>query len=176
MSSQWRRLAASPRRCSVPTSGGPRNLARSGSAGDAKCVLRDPGERGDAARRRHTSFHRRCNADRVPGRDGWQRERGLPLGARRGSGRVRWDRKTVNCRRQRHGEHEIRFGVRLNVGEVFYGNVGALDRLDFTVMGRRSIAPHAWRRSPRTWAFHYSCPLPSPVSSTYSPAHSAFTR
>ena len=42
---------------------------------------------------------------------------------------------TVNYRRQRRGEQEIRFGVGLNVGEVFYGNVGAPDRLDFTVMG-----------------------------------------
>jgi len=29
----------------------------------------------------------------------------------------------------------IEFGVGLNVGEVIYGNVGAPDRLDFTVMG-----------------------------------------
>jgi class 3 adenylate cyclase len=29
----------------------------------------------------------------------------------------------------------IEFGVGLNVGEVVYGNVGAPDRLDFTVMG-----------------------------------------
>ena len=42
---------------------------------------------------------------------------------------------TVNHRRRRHGEPEIRFGVGLNVGEVMYGNVGAPDRLDFTVMG-----------------------------------------
>ncbi len=42
---------------------------------------------------------------------------------------------TLNHRRRRRGEPEIRFGVGLNVGEVFYGNVGAPDRLDFTVMG-----------------------------------------
>jgi len=42
---------------------------------------------------------------------------------------------THNHRRRRHGENEIRFGVGLNVGEVIYGNVGAPDRLDFTVMG-----------------------------------------
>ena len=29
----------------------------------------------------------------------------------------------------------IEFGVGLNIGEVIYGNVGASDRLDFTVMG-----------------------------------------
>ena len=43
--------------------------------------------------------------------------------------------ETINHRRRRHGEPEIQFGVGLNVGEVIYGNVGAPDRLDFTVMG-----------------------------------------
>lgn len=42
---------------------------------------------------------------------------------------------TLNHRRHRAGEPQIRFGVGLNVGEVIYGNVGAPDRLDFTVMG-----------------------------------------
>jgi adenylate cyclase len=42
---------------------------------------------------------------------------------------------SLNHQRRRHGEPEIRFGVGLNVGEVVYGNVGAPDRLDFTVMG-----------------------------------------
>ena len=41
----------------------------------------------------------------------------------------------INHQRQRHKQPEIRFGVGLNVGEVIYGNVGAPDRLDFTVMG-----------------------------------------
>ncbi len=42
---------------------------------------------------------------------------------------------SLNHRRRRRGEPEIEFGVGLNVGEVVYGNVGAPDRLDFTVMG-----------------------------------------
>ena len=42
---------------------------------------------------------------------------------------------SLNHRRRRRGEPEIKFGVGLNVGEVVYGNVGAPDRLDFTVMG-----------------------------------------
>jgi adenylate cyclase len=41
----------------------------------------------------------------------------------------------LNHRRRRHSQPEIIFGVGLNVGEVIYGNVGAPDRLDFTVMG-----------------------------------------
>ncbi len=42
---------------------------------------------------------------------------------------------TLNHRRRRAGKPEIRFGVGLHVGEVIYGNVGAPNRLDFTVMG-----------------------------------------
>lgn len=42
---------------------------------------------------------------------------------------------SLNHRRRRHGQPTIEFGVGLNVGEVIYGNVGAPDRLDFTVMG-----------------------------------------
>ncbi len=41
----------------------------------------------------------------------------------------------LNHRRRRAGESVIRFGVGLHVGEAIYGNVGAPDRLDFTVMG-----------------------------------------
>ncbi len=43
--------------------------------------------------------------------------------------------ESLNHRRRRHGLPIIEFGVGLNVGEVVYGNVGAPDRLDFTVMG-----------------------------------------
>ena len=42
---------------------------------------------------------------------------------------------TLNHRRGRRGKPPIEFGVGLNIGEVVYGNVGAPDRLDFTVMG-----------------------------------------
>ncbi len=42
---------------------------------------------------------------------------------------------SLNHRRRRQGLPAIEFGVGLNVGEVVYGNVGSLDRLDFTVMG-----------------------------------------
>ncbi|MEM7207185.1 MAG: adenylate/guanylate cyclase domain-containing protein [Pseudomonadota bacterium] len=41
----------------------------------------------------------------------------------------------VNQQRRNNNQPQIQFGVGLNVGEVIYGNVGALDRLDFTVMG-----------------------------------------
>ena len=42
---------------------------------------------------------------------------------------------TLNFRRRRAGQPEIRFGVGLHEGQVIYGNVGAPNRLDFTVMG-----------------------------------------
>lgn len=41
----------------------------------------------------------------------------------------------LNNMRKRAGQPEIRFGVGLHVGQVVYGNVGAPERLDFTVMG-----------------------------------------
>lgn len=42
----------------------------------------------------------------------------------------------LNRQRREAGEPEIRFGVGLHVGQVVYGNVGAPNRLDFTVMGQ----------------------------------------
>lgn len=42
---------------------------------------------------------------------------------------------TVNHTRRRRSKPEIHFGVGLHEGSVVYGNVGAPDRLDFTVMG-----------------------------------------
>ncbi len=41
----------------------------------------------------------------------------------------------VNARRARQGESPIAMGVALHSGKVFYGNVGASDRLDFTAVG-----------------------------------------
>lgn len=43
--------------------------------------------------------------------------------------------EALNHRRRRAGEPVIRFGIGLHVGEVTYGNVGAPERLDFTVIG-----------------------------------------
>ena len=39
--------------------------------------------------------------------------------------------------RKRRGERrrEIDFGIALHLGEVYYGNIGAPERLDFTVIG-----------------------------------------
>jgi adenylate cyclase len=41
----------------------------------------------------------------------------------------------VNDRRKARGEAEIRAGIALHLGTVLYGNIGAEDRLDFTVVG-----------------------------------------
>ena len=43
----------------------------------------------------------------------------------------------VRCNRIRRseGRPEIRFGIALHRGEVYYGNIGAPERLDFTVIG-----------------------------------------
>lgn len=46
------------------------------------------------------------------------------------------DRLTaLNARRVAAGQPEIRVGIGLHLGDVQYGNVGARDRLDFTVIG-----------------------------------------
>jgi adenylate cyclase len=41
----------------------------------------------------------------------------------------------LNQRREKSGSLPINLGLGLHVGEVLYGNVGAPDRLDFTVIG-----------------------------------------
>jgi adenylate cyclase len=41
----------------------------------------------------------------------------------------------ANVRRAAAGAPEIHFGLALHLGEVYYGNIGALSRLDFTVIG-----------------------------------------
>jgi adenylate cyclase len=41
----------------------------------------------------------------------------------------------VNRERQENALAEVRTGIGLHLGEVIYGNVGAADRLDFTVIG-----------------------------------------
>jgi adenylate cyclase len=41
----------------------------------------------------------------------------------------------LNQRREVRGEPVTRFYLGLHVGDVFYGNIGSLDRLDFTVVG-----------------------------------------
>ena len=41
----------------------------------------------------------------------------------------------VNARRGEAGQAMFRIGIGLHVGTVFYGNVGAADRLDFTAIG-----------------------------------------
>ncbi|HYD98172.1 MAG TPA: adenylate/guanylate cyclase domain-containing protein [Alphaproteobacteria bacterium] len=41
----------------------------------------------------------------------------------------------LNVEREAEGAEPLRFGLALHVGEVMYGNVGARDRLDFTVIG-----------------------------------------
>ena len=41
----------------------------------------------------------------------------------------------INRQRRAMGRDELRIGIGLHLGEVIYGNVGAADRLDFTVIG-----------------------------------------
>jgi adenylate cyclase len=41
----------------------------------------------------------------------------------------------LNARRRERGDEALAFGIALHAGEVMYGNIGAADRLDFTVVG-----------------------------------------
>ncbi len=43
---------------------------------------------------------------------------------------------SLNGERRGRGECALEFGVALHLGDVLYGNIGAPDRLDFTVIGR----------------------------------------
>ncbi len=45
------------------------------------------------------------------------------------------DLEALNERRSRSGEDPIRIGLALHAGAVMYGNIGAPERLDFTVIG-----------------------------------------
>ncbi|CCE09208.1 Adenylate cyclase [Bradyrhizobium sp. STM 3843] len=41
----------------------------------------------------------------------------------------------LDSERERQGQPPLPFGVALHVGEIFWGNIGAADRLDFTAIG-----------------------------------------
>ena len=41
----------------------------------------------------------------------------------------------LDTERERHGLPPLPFGVALHLGEIFWGNIGAADRLDFTAIG-----------------------------------------
>jgi adenylate cyclase len=41
----------------------------------------------------------------------------------------------LDAERVKNGENEIGFGIGLHLGEVTYGNIGSLNRLEFTVIG-----------------------------------------
>jgi adenylate cyclase len=42
---------------------------------------------------------------------------------------------TLNAERRNVERHEFRFGIGVHIGDVIFGNVGAVDRLDFTAIG-----------------------------------------
>ena len=57
------------------------------------------------------------------------------LSALRAEHRFRQNMATLNVKRETEGEPVTSAWVGLHVGEVFYGNIGSDDRLDFTVVG-----------------------------------------
>ena len=89
----------------------------------------------------------------------------FPIGAERGAEQAAQDaidavedaerrRRRLNRQWRARGVAEIRFGLGLDFGELVYGNVGALQRLDFTVMGA------AVNRAARIETLTKSCAIP----------------
>jgi hypothetical protein len=84
----------------------------------------------------------------------------------------------LNLRRARDGLPVTDMYVGLHVGEVFYGNIGSTERLDFTVAGRPSTRPVesppcAGRSSNRYWSRRSSPMLMACAACSY---RSAVTR
>ena len=57
----------------------------------------------------------------------------------------------LNEQRTARAESALAIGVALHLGQVMYGNIGARDRLDFTVIRRPSTKPPASKRCARAW-------------------------
>ena len=73
----------------------------------------------------------------------------------------------VNEARQKQGAAEIRAGIALHLGTVLYGNIGAGDRLDYTVIGPavnraariENLTKEAGRQILTSQAFADACPV-----------------
>ena len=73
----------------------------------------------------------------------------------------------LNAERRERGEEALAFGIALHAGEVMYGNIGAADRLDFTVdRARRSTSHRGSSGCAAAWTTISCSPTASPAAAT----------
>ena len=75
--------------------------------------------------------------------------------------------------RREQGLPSLAFGLALHLGEIFWGNVGAADRLDFTAIGPLSIWSAASKACASRLGKPCSCRGPSPPRPTFRSYRSA---
>ena len=110
----------------------PKSARRDGR--DAELLLRPAGADHRGVRRPGPEVHGRRSARHLSA-ERPSRRRGLRAGAVRGRQDARAHPHPVQRARARPTPMVLDLDIALHLGDVFYGNVGSADRLDFTVIG-----------------------------------------
>ena len=121
----------------------------------ARRSIRGTGRTVATVRRAGAQVHRRRHARDLSVRQRNPRHNVSPRARCRRRGGVR--RRSADAARRETSKPTVAVDFALHLGEVQYGNIGAVDRLDFTVIGRQSTRSRASRlcasRSPaKCWS------------------------